>query len=232
MRIPSFHALFGPYLRGLRASLYAAAGALLLSGCAVHPPQVPSDELPPPPVSATPQGEAGGVFSPHMPWSLVSDSRAFRPGDVLTVVLAETTQAKKSADTSFGKQSSVSLAPALVGSSTLDSELSLSGQREFDGRATSTQQNALQGSITVIVQEVLPNGLLRVHGEKSLYLNQGEEFVRVAGYVRSQDIDSSNRVSSQRIANARIAYSGRGPLNDANQAGWLTRFFNSAWMPF
>lgn len=232
MRIPSFHALFGPYLRGLRASLYAAAGALLLSGCAVYPPQVPSDELPPPPVSATPQGEAGGVFSPHMPWSLVSDSRAFRPGDVLTVVLAETTQAKKSADTSFGKQSSVSLAPALVGSSTLDSELSLSGQREFDGRATSTQQNALQGSITVIVQEVLPNGLLRVHGEKSLYLNQGEEFVRVAGYVRSQDIDSSNRVSSQRIANARIAYSGRGPLNDANQAGWLTRFFNSAWMPF
>jgi len=232
MRIPSFHAPFGPYLRGLRASLYAAAGALLLSGCAVHPPQVPSDELPPPPVSATPQGEAGGVFSPHMPWSLVSDSRAFRPGDVLTVVLAETTQAKKSADTSFGKQSSVSLAPALVGSSTLDSELSLSGQREFDGRATSTQQNALQGSITVIVQEVLPNGLLRVHGEKSLYLNQGEEFVRVAGYVRSQDIDSSNRVSSQRIANARIAYSGRGPLNDANQAGWLTRFFNSAWMPF
>jgi flagellar L-ring protein precursor FlgH len=234
MPVSSFRTVwFGPCVRALRARLYVAGSVLLLSGCVVHPPQAPSDELPPPPpVSAAPHGEAGGVFSPHTPWTLVSDSRAFRPGDVLTVVLAETTQAKKSADTRFGKQSSVSLAPALVGSSTIDSELGLSGQREFDGRATSTQQNALQGSITVIVQEVLPNGLLRVHGEKSLYLNQGEEFVRVAGYVRSQDIDSSNRVSSQRIANARIAYSGRGPLNDANQAGWLTRFFNSAWMPF
>ena len=59
-----------------------------------------------------------------------------------------------------------------------------------------------------------------------------EEFVRVAGYVRAQDIDSANRVSSQRIANARIAYSGRGPLNNANSAGWLTRFFTSPWMPF
>lgn len=209
------------------------AALLALSACAVYPPPLPSDDPPPPPdVSAPPRGEAGGVFSPRAPWTLVSDSRAFRPGDVLTVVLLETTQAKKSADTRFGKQSSLSFAPGVVGSSTIDSELSLSGQREFDGSATSTQQNALQGSVTVIVQEVLPNGLLRVHGEKSLYLNQGEEFVRVAGYVRSQDIDSANRVSSQRIANARIAYSGRGPLNDANQAGWLTRFFNSAWMPF
>jgi flagellar L-ring protein precursor FlgH len=208
-------------------------GSLVLSGCAVRPSHGPSDELPPPPIAAeAPKGTAGGVFTPEVPWTLLSDSRAFRPGDVLTVVLQETTQAKKSADTSFGKQSSIKIDPSIVGTSGIDTDVSISGQREFDGSATSTQQNALQGSITVIVQEVLPNGLLRIHGEKSLYLNQGEEFIRVAGYVRSQDIDSTNRVSSQRIANARIAYSGRGPLNDANSAGWLTRFFVSPWMPY
>ncbi len=208
------------------------AGASLLTGCMISPPRPPSDDVPPPPVAAVPQGEAGGVFSTQMPWTLVSDVRAFRPGDVLTVILQETTQATKRADTSFGKSSSIALEPIVAGTNVIDSNLSVSGQREFEGTATSRQQNALQGAITVIVQDVLSNGLLRVHGEKSLYLNQGEEFVRVAGYVRAQDIDSSNRVSSQRIANARIAYSGRGPLNDANSAGWLTRFFASPWIPF
>ena len=88
------------------------------------------------------------------------------------------------------------------------------------------------GAITAVVVEVLPNGLLRIAGEKSLWLNQGEEFIRLSGYVRGQDIDAANRVSSQRLANARIAYSGSGTLADANTPGWLTRFFNSPWMPF
>lgn len=211
----------------------AALAAFVLSGCVLRPPQPPSDEVPPPPpVAAVPQGAAGGVFSPQTPWTLVSDSRAFRPGDVLTVVLQEVTQARKSADTSIGKESSIALDPIVAGGEAFDTDLSISGSRKFGGTASSTQQNALQGSITVVVQDVLANGLLLIRGEKSLYLNQGEEFVRVAGYVRAQDIDSANRVSSQRIANARIAYSGRGPLNDANSAGWLTRFFTSPWMPF
>ncbi|HEY4367443.1 MAG TPA: flagellar basal body L-ring protein FlgH [Steroidobacteraceae bacterium] len=214
--------------------LCVAVSGLMLSACAViRPQQPPSDELPPPPpVVAAAKGQSGGVFSPQIPWTLLSDSRAFRPGDVLTVVLQETTQASKSADTSFGKQSSISVSPTMIAGSTVDTDVSLKGDHEFKGNSTSTQQNALQGAVTVIVQEVLPNGLLRVGGEKSLYLNQGEEFLRVVGYVRSQDIDSDNRVSSQRIANARIAYSGRGALTDASSAGWLVRFFASPWMPF
>lgn len=208
-------------------------GVTLLSACAWHMPRSSSEELPPPPpVAAVPKGEGGGVFTTQMPWTLVSDSRAFRPGDVLTVVLQETTQASKSADTKIGKQSSVAVEPVVVGGNPLDSDVSIEAKRTFDGVATSTQQNALQGAITVIVKDVLANGLLLIQGEKTLTLNQGEEFVRVAGYVRSEDIDSNNRVSSQRIANARIAYSGRGALNDANSAGWLTRFFASPWIPF
>src|SRR5690606_11714753 len=211
----------------------ASVAAFALSGCVVLPPQAPSnDPPPPPPVSPTPRGEAGGVFSPQTPWTLVSDSRAFRPGEVLTVVLQEVTQARKSADTSIGKESSITIDPIVAGGDALDTDLSISGKRKFGGSASSIQQNALQGSITVVVEEVLPNGLLLIRGEKTLYLNQGEEFIRLAGYVRAQDIDSDNRVSSQRIANARIAYSGRGPLNNANTAGWLTRFFASPWMPF
>ena len=207
---------------------------VLASACSMMGrPHADADAEPPlPPVAVARHGEAGGVFSPEAPWSLVSDSRAFRVGDVLTVVLQEVTQARKSADTSYGKQSSVAVAPAVVGGNEIDSDISISAQREFSGSATSTQQNALQGSITVMVYEVLPNGLLRVAGEKRLYLNRDEEVIRLSGYVRAEDIDTNNRVSSQRVASARIEYSGRGTSKDVNSPGWLMRFFSGRWMPF
>src|SRR5690606_9115671 len=107
-----------------------------------------------------------------------------------------------------------------------------SADREFRGSAKSSQQNTLRGSIAVTVHRVLPNGVLEVKGEKWLRLNQGDEFIRLTGLVRLDDIDSYNRVSSQNVANARISYAGRGALSDANSAGWLTRFFNHPWFPF
>jgi flagellar L-ring protein precursor FlgH len=81
----------------------------------------------------------------------------------------------------------------------------------------------------VTVTEVLPNGNLRVAGEKWLTLNQGEEFIRVEGIVRPTDIATDNSVSSLEVADARITYNGKGPLNDANRPGVLTRLFLKFW---
>ena len=86
--------------------------------------------------------------------------------------------------------------------------------------------------MTVIVQQVLPNGLLYIKGDRALSLNQGDEVLRLSGYVRATDVDLNNRVSSLRVANARISYSGHGALSDASEAGWLTRFFQSPLFPF
>jgi flagellar L-ring protein FlgH len=215
---------------------WAVACALpWMAGCMTTPLQAPrvlDEEVPRAAPIATPQGRAGGVFSAHAAHALTADQRAHRAGDVLTVMLQETTQASKRADTRMGKESSVSVrAPVMMGQ-VLRADVGLGADRGFSGGASSTQQNALSGSISVIVQEVLPNGLLRIRGDRALTLNQGEEVLRLAGYVRATDIDPGNRVSSQRIANARISYSGHGELADANRAGWLTRFFNSPLFPF
>ncbi|MCS6520925.1 flagellar basal body L-ring protein FlgH, partial [Burkholderia thailandensis] len=78
----------------------------------------------------------------------------------------------------------------------------------------------------------LAGGRIQVKGEEGQSLNQGEEVMRLSGYVRQADIDSNDRVSSRRIANARIQYVGKGALYDSNWSGWMTRFFNSPWMPF
>jgi flagellar L-ring protein precursor FlgH len=184
------------------------------------------------PVPAPQRGQAGGLFVASSATALTSDSRAFRPGDVLTVVLEETTQASKAADTKFGKASSVGVKAPVIAGHAIRADISAGADRDFSGTATSSQRNTLQGALTVVVHDVLPNGLLQVQGDKRLYLNQGEETLRLTGFVRPADIDADNRVSSQRIANARIAYSGEGTLADSNSPGWVTRFFASPWMPF
>ncbi|MTW12013.1 flagellar basal body L-ring protein FlgH [Pseudoduganella eburnea] len=213
-----------------------ALALLLLAACSSLQPTVrpaPFEEAPSVARSTQPRGSSGGVFNPDSSISLVSDSRAFRVGDVVTVILQETTQASKSAGTTLGKDASVGIAaPGLLGKTFPKAGVDLSAQRGFKGDASSTQQNALTGAITVIVQEVMPNGLLKVAGEKVLTLNQGEEFVRLRGYLRAADIDANNQVSSQRIANARIAYGAQGSLAETNQPGWLTRFFLGPLMPF
>ena len=87
-------------------------------------------------------------------------------------------------------------------------------------------------SITVTVAEVLPNGIIAVRGEKWMTLNTGDELVRIAGLVRADDIATDNTVSSTRIADARITYSGTGAFADASQPGWMSRFFLSPMWPF
>lgn len=207
--------------------------ALLLAGCETLAtgPKVEQEE----PLVTMPvvrRGQSGGVFSPEHSSTLTADSRAIRAGDVLTVVLQETTQANRRSGTTQGKNSSAAIASPVLLNQTIKSQIGTDAQRSFDASNTATQQNTLQGAITVVVHEVLPNGLLHIRGEKSLTLNNGEEFVRVSGYARVADIDTDNRLSSQRIANSRITYSGRGALGDTQQPGWLTRFFNSPLMPF
>jgi flagellar L-ring protein precursor FlgH len=71
-----------------------------------------------------------------------------------------------------------------------------------------------------------------VQGEKWLTINQGEELVRISGIVRPQDIGADNIVASSRVADARIEYVGKGTLADSNTRGWLSRFFDSKWMPY
>ncbi len=199
------------------------------------------DELPPSVVGAHVQvapASAGAIYRDGAGMSLFQDDKARNPGDLLTIVLSERTNARSSANTSTSKESDASLsvpllagaAPSLGGRNPFDS--ALSGERGFSGSGDSSQSNQLSGSLTATVIERLANGNLVVRGEKRLRLNQGDETVRVEGIVRPSDISTANTVDSSRIAEARIVYAGRGSLAEANAQGWLSRFFNSRWMPF
>ena len=72
--------------------------------------------------------------------------------------------------------------------------------------------------------------MLVVRGEKWLKLNQGDEYIQISGMVRPEDIAADNTISSEKLADARISYSGTGQVSDTNTMGWLSRFFISALM--
>ncbi|MEJ2765300.1 flagellar basal body L-ring protein FlgH [Photobacterium sp. MCCC 1A19761] len=217
---------------------FCLLAAVFLTGCSMRPEFVPPEPddaayAPPPLDYSLPEAKDGSLYRHQYMMTLFQDRRAYRVGDILTVLLNEETESSKKANTKYGKDSSVGFEAPTFGSKTIeDLEVEINADRSFDGSAASSQGNKLEGAITVTVHEVLPNGVLRVSGEKWLRLNQGDEFIRLTGIVRVDDVDRRNQVSSLRIGDARITYSGRGALADSNAAGWLSQFFNSPWMPF
>ncbi|WP_320826945.1 flagellar basal body L-ring protein FlgH [Reinekea sp.] len=223
--------------------LLTALAALILSGCGsmqiASLPQtpkpgdpefapVPSDSLIPPP------NTGGSLFADTFGMSLYGDKKARNVGDIITVLLDESTQGKKSSASKTSKNSSASLgAPTVAGIGPINQlSASLEGDRSFSGKGDADQSNSLTGNITVTVSEVLPNGILRVRGEKWITLNTGSEFIRIQGMLRPDDINLDNTVSSEKLADARIAYSGAGAVASSSKQGWLATLLSSTIMPF
>lgn len=215
---------------------------LQLEGCStmLNPPPRHDPAFAParPEDMIAPQNNTGAIFQSGYDVRLFEDGRARRVGDTITVRLVENSNATKSAGTKVSRKADLSVeAPVLMGQQAAQlfgSNLSstLKEANSFDGKGSSNQSNALKGSITVTVIEVLPNGNLKIQGEKRLGLNQGNEYIKVAGIVRPIDIDTTNGVDSTRIADATMIYNGDGSVTDGNRMGWLQRFFTSVLFPF
>ncbi|WP_339672257.1 flagellar basal body L-ring protein FlgH [Dasania marina] len=225
---------------GIKVVVYSLL-ALSLTACIAADPQ-PNDPAYAPVLGNNQHAHvvtsSGSLYQAGYRGSLFSDKRAARVGDVLTILLDERTSSSKKSETEIKKESDMAFnAGTLFGRNiTYNGDEILSAgvtqDRDFKGDAASDQSNRLQGSITVTVSDVLPNGLLAVRGEKWMTLTNGEEFIRVKGLVRQEDISPNNTVSSTKLADARITYSGTGDFADASKQGWGNRFFNSKWWPF
>lgn len=211
---------------------------LLLSACSTPLPKrepsfspvAPADLRPPP-------NSTGGIYQAGYDVRLFEDPTARRVGDVLTVTLNEQTNSSQRTKNKDEKKDSVSISlPTLFGLGSLlfggDMSTAMESEKKFNGNGDNSQNNVLRGAITVTVVEVLPNGNLKIRGEKRIGLNQGDEFVRLSGIVRPADISSNNMIDSQKIADATFMYTGEGATADASSQGWLGRAFNSPWFPF
>ena len=223
-----------PFIVG--AGAWAIALFLLLQGGCSMLPEDPVEPRPlPPPVLAAPQAPTlGGLYSASTAFSLYRDRQPWRPGDIITVRLEERMRSSHASATKITKESDSSLAkPTLLGEVMNEPfGTSANATTDFLGDAETDQSNSLTGTVTVVVTDVLPNGLLWVQGEKRVRINRGNELIKIGGLVRPEDVDGDNAVSSLRLANAELAYTGSGPLANANRVGWFTRFFISPLNPF
>jgi len=210
------------------AALMLGAGAPAQAG--IFGKKKPAEDYsaaPPPPPPAAPAN--GSIFQPQDGYAaLYEGSRARRIGDPLTIVLVENTQASKSSSSKLDSGGGFGITPPSTGllSAVKPTDLSLGGNRNFDGKGTADQSNSLTGEVSVTVVQVYSNGTMLVQGQKRVTLNRGDEFVQIKGIVRSADISADNRVLSTRVADARIAYTGKGDVARAGRQGWLSRFFS------
>jgi flagellar L-ring protein precursor FlgH len=210
---------------------------LMLTGCedmlesagltdpAVYPYGVPADH-PAPPKSG------GSIYQEGYEVSLYQDSVARHIGDVVTIKLEEVTQGHKKSKTKTTKSTADSFGPTqLFGRPSPALNFNVAGGQDFNGEGEANQENKLQGTVSVTVVNVLSNNNLVIQGESWLTLTQGREYIRLSGIIRPQDINPDNTVSSQRIANARIAYTGNGQVGNVARGGIITQLITK-YFPF
>jgi flagellar L-ring protein FlgH len=217
--------------------IVVASTLVALAGCVTKPTEPNYSATWPEPAPTAAQAN-GAIYQAGHDVALFENAVARRIGDTLTIRLNERTNASKSSTTSTSKSTNIDLpGPTIAGRpvtahGTEILSASVNNNAEFDGEGTSAQSNRLEGDITVTVAQRLSNGNLLVRGQKWISINQGQEYVRIQGIVRPIDIDPDNSISSLKVADAMIAYGGKGALANANSPGLLARFFNLPFLPF
>jgi flagellar L-ring protein precursor FlgH len=216
-----------------------AAMSALLAACSGPMPLAHSPEFAP--VKPLPRDanlvSTGAIFGTDSPDMWQAKRRTYRVGDIITVLLDESTQAARTLNNESSRESSNNSIPsgltsALAKASPLLSGLKTDGAKTSNkGKGTADQQASLTGSIAVAVAEVQSNGNLVIRGEKQLSLSEGGEVIQVAGIIRPEDVSAINTVQSKRLASAQITYKGVGDLANATRAGWGTSALYKLW-PF
>jgi len=176
-------------------------------------------------------GEVRDLSKPSANWiggsaDYFRDPRASRKGDLLTVRIGIDDRATLNTTSNRSRKSS---ADGKVGLN-LDwmgtTEADLSGNANVDsnsssaGQGTTARSERIELSVAAMVTQVMPNGSLLIEGSQEVEVNFEQRILHVSGLVRPVDISPDNSISYEKIAEARIAYGGKGRISEVQQPGW------------
>jgi len=210
--------------------------AALLTGCSTVPDsQIKQPLTARPAAPAVAADNNGAVFqagnsSPKMGIAMFEDRRARQVGDTLTVNLIENSSAKRTSSTTDERKVSGKVnIPALtllghnnvIGATTWNP----SSDNKLENTDNRSNINTVSGAITVTVTEVLPNGNLKVAGEKLLSINSESEYIRLAGVVNPQLISVSNSINSTQLADVQFESKSTQSIDSSQFNTMLARFF-------
>jgi flagellar L-ring protein FlgH len=157
--------------------------------------------------------------------SLVSNMKAHRVGDIITIVITEQSTANASAKTDANNKTEITGGPGL-GFLDLIGSWGLTGESKFKGDGKTARTGDLQAQITARIVEVLHNGDFRLAGQRMVDINGERQLIEITGVCRARDISAENSILSTFIADARIAYNGAGIMTANAEPGILTKLVN------
>jgi len=210
--------------------MLAAVSILFTSSCAKEIPEPLVFEPEPLKVVTTEGSLWAGENARN---SFFSDSKASGVGDLITVHLIESTTASNKANTknSRDKQFGLNLLTQ-SGTNPLErTQFGINGSNKFTGSGSTNRSEKLVSTISATITEVLSNGTMKIDGRRKLKINNSDQYIRVSGLIRREDINYDNSILSTKIANAEITYDGVGDLDRQQKSGWLGRALDTIW-PF
>lgn len=170
-------------------------------------------------------GSSTAVKTTGQAINLFSDAKAHDVGDILTIDIDESAAASSSAATQTAKSESGTLGPGVGPILQQLGTFGLSGSSAMSGSGSTSRTDSLVAEIAVTVTKVLPNGNLQVEGTRKVGMNKETETITLTGVVRQQDIASNNTVNSTLVADAQIAFGGKGPVGDKQREGLISKLF-------
>ncbi len=180
-------------------------------------------------------GHAQGVDKNANPGSLwkngitdiFADRLARKEGDLITIIISETSSASYKAETKADKNDSTSInkgiGPILAN---LIPNWEIGASSKNSGKGSTTAQGSFSARMTAVVKKVLPNGTLMIEGSRTITTNKDTQMIVLSGIIRKEDIRSDNSVLSVSIADAQIKTTGKGMIADRQRRGILTRLLD------
>ncbi len=157
--------------------------------------------------------------------SLVSNMKAHRVGDLITILIVEKSTANASSDVTADNKSESKAGPGL-GVLNFIKPWDMSVENKYKGKGTTTRRGNLQAEITARIVEVLHNGDFRLEGARMININGEKQLIEISGICRGRDIASDNTIMSTFISDAKIAYNGSGIVDDSASPGVITKVIN------
>lgn len=211
----------------------AGATMALVAGCGVshvgeYVPKERKYEQPVPPAEATKDDDDGSLFSEQgVLLTAVEDVRALEVNDVVVVQIMEVAQAERSAQTDVDRDGGVDVSVGVGGQSGLSISEGFNASLGFSSgnSGRTARRDNVRFTVAATVKQKFPNGNLFVEGHRVVMVNDEEHHYYISGVARPADIDATNSIRSDRLADAEVELTGRGIVSDSQEPGWLTRFF-------
>ncbi len=169
------------------------------------------------------------TYNKFAKYSLFTDQKASQVGDIITILVVESSRASNNAQTSGSRNSNFNFS----GSGTMDGnplipavDGSVGTGNDFAGKGGTETAGMVRTKISAIVDSVLANGNLRIKGKKQISIYGEEQTIIISGIIRPSDIRGQNVVESSAISDAKISIEGSGMIDRMQSPGWLTKLFH------